>query len=432
MMVAVRWAATKESTVKEGEQQKATEGNDYDPFEVFDQAAGAGVVRDPYPVFDQLRRGCPVHRGSFSEAFGLPEQPQPVFSESGEYVTALSYDAVSAVLQDGEVFSSRGYAPTMGMVMGHSILEMDEPEHHRYRALVQQAFTLKAMEKWEAELVRPIVNQLIDSFVDRGRADLVRELTFPFPIEVIAGMLGLAKEDLPQFHRWAVELISIAANIERGFAASQKLRDYFAGILAERRNHPKDDVISMLAGAELDGQRLSDEDIFAFLRLLLPAGAETTYRSSSNLLYGLLSNPDQLDALRRDRSLMRRAIEEGLRWEAPLTGIARLATRDIVVEGVKINAGSVVGVCLGAANHDSSRYEQPEKFDLFREPKAHMAFAFGPHTCLGLHLARMETTVALNAVLDRLPNLRLNPAAEDVHITGLGFRAPRNLPVVFG
>jgi cytochrome P450 len=273
---------------------------------------------------------------------------------------------------------------------------------------------------------------MIDRFAARGQADLVRELTFPFPIQVIAGILGLPESDLAQFHRWAVELISIAVDIERGFAASQSLRDYFAGILAERRREPRGDVISLLAGAELDGKRLEDEEIFAFLRLLLPAGAETTYRSSSNLFLGLLENPDQLDALRRDRSLMRAAIEEGLRWEAPLTGIARLAMRDAEVEGVRIPKGAVVGVCMGAANHDPGRFEHPERFDIFRPSKPHVAFATGPHTCLGMHLARMETTVVVNAVLDRLPNLRLDPAAEDVHISGLGFRAPRSLPVLFG
>jgi cytochrome P450 len=129
---------------------------------------------------------------------------------------------------------------------------------------------------------------------------------------------------------------------------------------------------------------------------------------------------------------MKQAIEEGLRWETPLTGIARMTTREVDVCGVTIPTGAVVSVCMGAANHDSTRWEQPEKFDIFREPKAHLAFATGPHTCLGLHLARMETTVALNALLDRLPNLRLDPEAVDVHVAGLTFRAPQKLPVVFG
>jgi cytochrome P450 len=405
-------------------------GDDYDPFAVFDESTGSGIVRDPYPTFAELRRECPVLKGPLGERFGV-HMPQPVTSQSGEYYTALSHDAVVQVLRDGETFSSSGYAASVGLVMGHSILEMDDPEHHRYRTLIQQAFTLKAMEHWETALVGPTVHALVDRFASCGHAELVHDLTLPFPIQVIAGMLGLPQADLPQFHRWAVELISIAVNIERGFGASQNLREYFGVQLAERRRAPRDDLISVLAQAELDGQRLGDEEIFAFLRLLLPAGAETTYRSSSNLLFGLLSNPDQLDALRADRSLMRQAIEEGLRWEAPLTGIARLAVRDVEVSGVHIPAGSVVGACLGAANRDESRYPQPEKFDIFREPKAHMAFAYGAHTCLGMHLARMETRVMLNAVLDRLPNLRLDRVVNDVHITGLAFRAPRTLPVRF-
>jgi cytochrome P450 len=413
------------------EDERQRDEDERDPFAAFELAAGAGVVRDPYPTFAEMRRECPVHQGPFGERFGLPV-PEAMVSKVDAYYTALSYEAVQHVLLDGETFSSSGYAPTVGMLMGHSILEMDEPEHGRYRTLIQQAFGLKVMERWEAAIVAPIVHGLIDRFADRGRAELVRELTLPFPIQVIAAVLGLPEADLPRFHRWAVELISITVDIGRGFEASRKLRDYFAGILAERRTTPRDDLISVLSQAELDGQRLTDEEIFAFLRLLLPAGAETTYRSSSSLLLGLLTHPDQLDAVCADRALIKRAIEEGLRWEPPLTGIARLAMRDAEVAGTRIPRGAVVSVCLGAANHDESRWERPEDFDIFREPKPHLAFAYGAHTCLGMHLARMETRVMLNAVLDRLPALHLDPAAEDVHVTGLAFRAPRALPVLFG
>lgn len=403
-----------------------------DAFERFDAANGAGAVRDPYPKLGELRGACPVHRGRIHREFGLPDVQEAVMPANGEYFSALGYDAAAAVLLDGETFSSSGYANSIGLVMGHSILEMDDPEHRRYRALIEQAFRLRTMERWEREIVAPVVHALVDRFAERGHADLVRELAFPFPIEVIAGMLGLPADDLPRFHRWAVELISIAVDIPGGLAASEKLRDYFASILAERRREPREDVISLLAGAELDGQRLTDEEIFAFLRLLLPAGAETTYRSSSNLLYGLLRHPGQLEALRRDRSLMRQAIEEGLRWEPPLTGIARLAMRDAEICGVAIPAGAVVSVGLGAANRDANRWPDADRFDIFRAPRPHLAFALGPHTCLGMHLARMETRVALDAVLDRLPNLRLDPAAGDVHVTGFAFRAPRSLPVRFG
>jgi len=406
-----------------------THDESYDPFAEFDAAAGIGAVRDPYPVWARLREQTPVWAGSMADEFGVASMEEALYTQTP--YTPLTFAAVQQVLRDGETFSSAGYAESIGLVFGHTILEMDEPEHHAYRGLIQQAFTRKAMETWEEEIVRPVVARHVDAFRDRGRADLVSELLFPFPVTVIAEMIGLPTEELPTFHAKAVELISIAGNIEVGFAASTWLYEYFQGIITQRRADPRHDLISVLAEAELDGQRLTDDEIIAFLRLLLPAGAETTYRSSSNLMFGLLSNPDQLAALRADRSLMPQAIEEGVRWDPPLTGIGRTCTKDTVVEGVRIPAGAPVHVCMAAANRDPSRWDRPDEFDILREQKQHMAFAFGPHMCLGMHLARMETTVAINALLD-LPNLRLDPDAEDVHVSGLAFRAPATLPVLFG
>ena len=403
----------------------------YDPFEEFNRSVGAGVVENPYPLLAMARAKGPMLKENL-EAELLAAEVDPQVTMGPEVFTAFSYDAVQTVLRDGETFSSAGYADVMGAVMGHTILEMDEPEHHTYRGLVQQAFSRKAMERWEEEAVGPIVDECIDAFIERGSAELVRELTLPFPVNVIASMLGLPRADLPQFHRWAIELISVSFDWERGTRASAQLRDYFAGVLAERRFHPANDLMSILAVSELEGQHLTDEEIFAFLRLLLPAGAETTYRSSSNLLFGLLTHPDQLDALRADRALMPKAIEEGLRWEPPLTTIVRTATRDTVVDGVDVPAGAVVITNMGSANHDEKYWERSEEFDIHREQRQHLAFAFGPHMCLGMHLARMETRVVLERIFDRLPNLRLDPAADAPQITGMTFRAPPALPVLFG
>ena len=191
-------------------------------------------------------------------------------------------------------------------------------------------------------------------------------------------------------------------------------------------------MISVLACAEHDGHQLTDEDIYAFVRLLLPAGAETTYRSSSNLLFGLLSHPDQLEAVRADRSLLPQAIEEGIRWEPPLLIIMRTATQDIDVCGVPIPAGAMVICNLGSANHDHARWERAEEFDIFRPNLPHIGFASGPHTCLGMHLARMETRVAMEAILDRLPGLRFDPDAPAPYISGLTFRAPPALAALLG
>src|SRR5437764_1532688 len=214
-------------------------------------------------------------------------------------------------------------------------------------------------------------------------------------------------------------------------AASRSLRDYFKTIVDQRRVDPQDDLISDLVCAEIDGHQLTDDEIFAFLRLLLPAGAETTYRSSSNLLFLLLSNPDQLQAVIDDRGLMPQAIEEALRVEPPLLFIMRTAATDVELGGTLVPKGSFLSVGVGAANHDPDRYSDPDRFDIFRDPLQHIAFGFGPHMCLGMHLARMETRVALGHLFDRLPNLRLDPAADDPHIHGLMFRSPKELPVLF-
>ncbi len=399
----------------------------YDPFDDFNRSHAIGTVRDPYPRLAELRRACPVHKATMREMCGEPRGPEA----ADDTYSVLTHEAVTRVLLDGETFSSAGYARTMGPVFGHSILEMDEPEHSRYRGLIQKAFTKRELDRWEHELVRPIVNRMIDRFAARGRADLVRELTFPFPVSVMAGMIGLDEADLPAFHRLATEVISITVDPERGVRASQDLRELFARVLAERRAAPRDDLMTLLATAELDGTRLDDEAIYAFLRLLAPAGAETTYRSLSNLLLGLFQHPDQLHALRADRALMPQAIEEGLRWEPPVLTIARTTTREVEIGGVVLPVGATISVNLGAANRDEARFPDPDVFDIFRPQKTNVAFATGAHRCLGLHLARMESTVALNALFDRLPDLRLDPAAEDLHISGLGFRSPLALPVLF-
>jgi cytochrome P450 len=404
---------------------KQTTEEEYDPFEAFNDVVG-GDVRDPYPDFAEKRANAPVSTGSFIDHDLLPEG-----IEVGEDWIIYRYDDCSRVLRDAKTFSSAGYDATIGMVMGHMILGMDEPEHRRSRNLVAEAFRERSLARWEPEFIGPICNELIDRFADRGAADLVRELTFEFPVRVISRLLGLPEEDFARFQRWSIELIGLGADIDRGLAASESLKEYFAGVVADRRGHPQDDVISDLVAAEIDGEKLSDEAIYAFLLLLLPAGAETTYRSSGNLLYLLLTHPDQLDAVTADRALLPQAIEEGLRVEPPLLTINRTATKDVEIAGVVVPAGSSITPCLGSANHDERRWEDPERFDIFRPPLPHLAFAHGPHMCLGMHLARLETKVVITAVLDRLQGLRLDANGGDPHIHGLIFRSPTALPVAF-
>src|SRR5690606_19881879 len=265
-----------ESEVRHLRRAWAEARSEEDPFERFNRAQGVGSVRDPYAALAEMRAVAPVHRVDLR---ALPRGANPMTAPPDEIYTVLTYEGAFQVLRDGRRFSSAGYARTMGVVMGRTILAMDGDEHLRYRALISQAFTRRALERWEHQLVRPVVASYVDRFAARGAADLVRELTFPFPVRVIAAMIGLPEEAHDRFHRLAVELISVGIDWETGLRASRELGELFAPILAARRREPRDDLISVLAHAELDGTRLTDEEIFAFLRLLAPAGAETTYRS---------------------------------------------------------------------------------------------------------------------------------------------------------
>ena len=402
-------------------------GPAFDPIQQFQEVAGD--VRDPYPMLRDLREQCPVMDTNVGKTMGqeydseAPPLP-PFFS-------VFNHEFAQQVLTDPETFSSRGYELFMGPVMGHTILEMDAPEHGRHRVLVASAFRAKVIEQWREPLIEPIAAELMDKVADTGRADLVSDLTFPFPLTVMARILGLPHEDWAKFHKWSLDLISVAQDWNRALGASQELGEYFGHVIAARRDEPREDLISRLVTVEIDDRRLTDEEIMPFLRLLLPAGIETTYRSTGNLLFGLLTHPDQLEAVRKDRSLLPQAIEEGLRWEPPLLFITRSTTRDVTLGGQEIPAGGLVAVGLGAANRDPARTDEPDEFDIYREKRPHLSFGAGPHLCLGTHLARTETATMVNAVLDRLPNVRLDPDADDLHIHGLSFRSPASLPVLF-
>jgi cytochrome P450 len=390
-------------------------------------AAGTGTVdvRDPYPFFAQKRSEGGVFRGTVMDYSKTPESLLP----KREY-SAMSFDAVNKVFRDGRVFSSKPYDSSIGLFIGPTILAMEGRKHREHRNLVSAAFKSKALARWEASIVRPICDGLIDEFIDTGEADLVRNYTFEFPTRVIARLLGLPDEDLPMFRRRAVELISYIVDYERAFEASAALKDYFLEQIERRKCTPTQDVIGDLVTAEIEGEKLSDEAIYSFLRLLLPAGLETTYRSSGNLLHLLLTHPDQLAALEADRGLIQQAIEEGLRFETPLTTVQRFTTEDTELEGVVIPARSAIGVCMGSANRDERRWDRAEEFDIFRQHLPHISFAAGEHTCLGLHLARLETRVALDCLLNRLTNITLVTEG-DPHIHGQPFRSPTALPVTF-
>ena len=360
----------------------------------------------------------------------------PIFETSTQNldvagVTVLGYDECQTVLTDSDRFSSSIYEHIMGPVMGKTLLEQEGDEHRASRALVSPLFRAKLLERWRTELVDVVVHELIDGFASRGKADLVREFTFAFPVQVIARLMGLPREDYVRFQQLSIELLSVVYNWDLGVAASATLKEYFGEILAERRHAPEDDLISVLAESEIDGERLTDDEIFAFLLLILPAGVETTYRASGNLLVAMLTDPSLLEMVRSDRNIMRGAIEEALRWEPPISTVVRVAKQDCELGGIAIPKGTNVSVSVAAANRDPVHYPNPDQFDPTRKSFGHLTFGAGPHVCLGMPLARMETMVAINALLDRLPDLHLDPTAPEPVINGVAFRSPAALPVEY-
>lgn len=416
----------------------AAGGRSYDEIAAFDLAVG-GDMRDPYPFLAVGRQATPVLRMEPEQVAELNldvlHTIGPAFGTRPVFMCFKRKDVIN-VLRQPALFDSSHMLEVMGPVMGRALVVVDGEEHARARRLVAPAFREKVLLRWREEIIRPVVNELIDGFAGAGRAELRAQLMLDFPVQVIARILGLPRPDYAQFRRWATQLITFSAGGEfrtRGIEASQRLREYLTGLMEERRARPGDDLMSELIAAQSESDRLTEEEILSYLLLLLPAGAETTFRATGNLVMALLLHPTQLQLVASDRSLVPAAVEEALRWEPPLLFDARTARVDTEIDGVPVQAGDFVVVGMGSANRDEDFYEDPDRFDIQRAQEHQLlSFAVGPHMCLGIHLARLEMVTALEVLLDRLPAMRLDPEADDPHIHGLSFRSPTSIPVLFG
>ena len=379
------------------------------------------VTGQPYPQWARARAECPVIEADSS-----------ILGGGGRgYFEVTRRDDVERVLRDAATFSSSINGEHMGPFMGELILALDGPEHRAYRNLVAHAFRASQLAHWEETLVEPSIRLCIDAIAPLGRAELVRDVTRRYPARVICAIVGVPLEDSDQFQAWAEVINGGPMHPEEGLAASRAMQEYLAPLVEARRAEPGGELLSDLVHAEVDGARLSDARLYGFLKLLLPAGAETTYRLMGNALAALLVQPGLMERVVADRDLVPALIEETLRWETSVTLVSRVATADTEIGGCPVPAGSALGVVVGSANHDAAVYDRPEDFDLDRTASNHLAFGTGPHQCLGMHLARMEMRTGLNAILDGLPNLRLDPDAAPPVIEGLAFRGPTALPVLF-
>jgi cytochrome P450 len=388
-----------------------------------------GDLDDPYPRIAALRAEAPVHAADYRAVMGIPS---PEAEAAPAHYMVLSFRGVDQILNDPVTFSNRSFEPTLGAAFGHTVSVMDPPEHTRYRRILQQAFRPSIVQQWGADIVAPVVEELVGAFRDAGRAELVEQFARPYPFTVIYRMLGLPPDDIDTFYKLTIAQIITYPDMTNALDASAKLGRYFTRMLAARRADPGLDVVSVLATTEADGEPLPDDVAISFLRQLINAGGDTTFRTTTMLLTGLLTRPEQLAAVRDDRSLVGAAIEEALRWDGPVLASSRLATTDTEVDGVPIPAGAFIDLLYGAANHDPAVFPEPETFDIFRPKHRHFGFAFGAHNCLGQQLARLELSRALDAVLDQLPGVRLDPDSPRPHARGAMMRTPKELRVVFG
>ena len=388
-----------------------------------------GNLADPYPRIAAMRAEAPVLEGDYRVAMGIPTLDG---EDAPPHFMVLSFAGVDQILNDPVTFSNRSFEPTLGAAFGHTVSVMDPPEHTRYRKILQQAFRPQVVQAWGADIVAPVVDELVGAFRDTGSAELVEQFARPYPFTVIYRMLGLPPDDIETFYKLTIAQIITFPDMTNALDASAKLGRYFSAMLDERRADPGGDVVSVLATTEVDGEPLPDEVAISFLRQLINAGGDTTFRTTTMLLTGLLTHPEQLAAVREDRSLVGSAIEEALRWDGPVLASSRLATVDVTVDGVRIPAGAFVDLLYGAANHDPAVFPDPESFDVFRAKHRHFGFAFGAHNCLGQQLARLELTHALNAILDELPDVRLDPDFPAPQARGALMRIPKELRVVFG
>lgn len=388
---------------------------------------GGAYEDDPYPVWHRLRAEAEVHPGVVHELtgvsgdlywHGLPHPDRPHFS-------AFSFAACDEAYRNDEVFAS---APEPVDFDGepsvlNSMLSMDGRRHRRYRALVQPSFQPAKAEWWYRNWIEQTVQILIDGFIDDGRAELNVDFCAAIPVLTITGSFGIPVER--------------ALDVRAALREPGKVIEMIEPIVAARREQPEDDLISVLVESEVtdeDGQthRLSDAEIYSFALLLLAAGSGTTWKQMGLVLATLLQRPALLEAVRNDRSLLRAAIEESVRWTPTDPMFSRYVQEDVDFHGVHMPKGSVIHICIGAANRDPARWERPDEYDPYRSMKPTLAFGSGPHTCLGMHVARAEMTAGVNALLDRLPNLRLDPDAEPPRFVGMYERGATAIPVVFG
>ncbi|MCE5169967.1 cytochrome P450 [Paenibacillus profundus] len=333
--------------------------------------------------------------------FAQKRATDPISCQDGVW-NVYKYKHVKAIFGDHEHFSSQAEGdPGHDEPIEFSILRRDPPKHRQLRTLVSQAFTPRAIEALIPR-IEALSHELFDRAEGKGAMEAVSDFAGPLPIIVIADMLGIPVQDRDRFKEWSDALVG--NDYERYVWCQKEMAAYFAAIAEERRREPQDDLISRLVQAKADGDPLQPLELIGFCILLLVAGNETTTNLLSSALLCFDSRKDVWYEIRQDRSLLAPAIEEVLRYCSPVQMMVRRVKQTTELDGFIFQEGQIVNLWIGSANHDEDIFEQPESFNIRRSPNPHLAFGHGIHFCLGAQLARLEATIALNALLDRFPD----------------------------
>ena len=388
-------------------------------FNPFDEA----TRRDPFAVYA---------RGRELRAYRHPGLP---------VVSIFRHADTIEVLRDWRAFSNVFPLPTgvkPSEDLPPNMLGTDPPEHERLRGLVNQAFTPKIIRRLEPRM-EEIAESLLDDALAKRNVDLVQALTYPLPVTVIAEIIGVPPEDGARFKHWSDELVSTLGSgllappspeqMEHTLSIVRELGAYFSGLVEERRREPREDLLSGLVAAELEGTHLSFDELLQMLILLLVAGNETTTTLIGNTALTLLAHPEELARVRADLELVPSAIEEVLRFSSPVQMDPRCATADTELCGEKVAKGEIVITWLGAANRDEAVFKEPERFDVARRENRHLAFGFGTHYCLGSNLARLEAQTALRTLLRRTRDFRLATSEPLPLHRSIVFRSFTKIPV---
>ena len=390
---------------------------DFNPFD-------PDTRRNPEPIYARARREHPVWRHP-----GLP------------IVSVFRYADAQSILRDAQTWSSV-FPPPPGVdesrLPPRSMLGQDPPNHTRLRGLVSQAFTPRIIRRLEPRM-HEIADQLMAAAVAEGEVDFVQALTYPLPVVVIAEIIGVPSADRARFKEWSD--IAVAGlgtglfappepgRLEELARVFREMGTYFSALADERRREPREDLLTGLVQAEVEGSKLSHDEMITMLVLLLVAGNETTTTLIGNAVLELLDHPEALAQLRADPGLLPTAVDEVLRYSSPIQLDPRRATRRVELRGEVIEPGQIVVSWLGSCNRDEEIFEHPERFDITRQDNRHMAFGFGPHYCLGANLARVEIAVMLATLYRELPDLEVT--GPPVRMRAVSSNAIKHLPVAW-